>query len=781
VTQIEDWDAWTHLALGREMVQLRGFPVHEPFNFPSTELPYFNTEWLFAVVLYLAYAAAGFAGVILLKAALASLAVVCLWKDSALGRDASLDPTLHVAIRAAVLFPLLLVICHRFVERPDLVLMVCLSFTIYALNAYLYEGKRYVFVLPALHVVWANMHPSTLLGLVPIGAFLVGGLALRLIHRRWGLSPPGMPSATQLKTVAVVLVATVLASGANPYGLHVLIEPLRLTSPWLMQHIVELQPAPFLRSPSPAIITALLAVTWLALLRRLPIMGVLLAVPFAYLGFSAQRFVFLFVIVAAPIVARNLGALAGLLSAARARRVCLGMTSGAVALSLIGITLAVAHVEPLADPTRLPGIGVNDRFLPERALRYLEAAGVSGRVFNTFHWGGYLTWRAFPRLVPIIDGRGYVPSGLWETIHFANANPELLERLHQRYGFDVILVTSPGMPTDMQERPDRAISSAWALVYWDDVAVVYLRRSSRLAHIVARDQYRQVNPGNGVPYLRRALTDANRLPAIEAELHRNVAQTGSSMGYTLLGFAHIERRDFDAAIEAFHHVQGYSSMWHASQGLALAYWQKGDLQRAIHYYKALASLAEDPIFLYNIGLALVQLGNDREAIAYLERARAVDATFTALYPPLTAAYRRLGLHERSEALNQAYVQATMIVRAREHLRRAMQFNREGNPEAALAETKAALELDPRSARARGSLGDIYFRQGLLGEALTQQRAALAIDPHFADAHYRLALIHQRRAEYAAARRHFEEFVRLEPRSYLAWKAREELGRLPPSN
>ena len=49
VTKIEDWDAWTHLALGREMVHLRGFPATEPFTFPSAALPYYNTEWLFAV------------------------------------------------------------------------------------------------------------------------------------------------------------------------------------------------------------------------------------------------------------------------------------------------------------------------------------------------------------------------------------------------------------------------------------------------------------------------------------------------------------------------------------------------------------------------------------------------------------------------------------------------------------------------------------------------------------------------------------------------------------
>lgn len=779
VTKTEDWDAWTHLALGREMVRRHAFPEYEPFLFPSATLPYYNTEWLFDVVVYLAYFAAGFAGVILLKAALAALTAFILWKDSALGRDASLDRTLDVAIRAAVLFPCLLIISYRFVERPDLVLMVFLAFTIYALDAYLYEGRRYLYALPVVQVVWANMHPSALLAVVPFIAFLGGGLFLRLIHRWRGVQPPGTPSATQIRTVAIVFAAVLLASVANPYGTHVLTVPFRLAaSPWLMYHIVELQAPRLVAFPAPAIFTGLLALTSLMLAKRSPLMSVLLATPFAYLGFSAVRFVFLFTIVAGPILARNLSVLAGMLSRAWARRACLGLASGAALIGAVAICLAGAHVEPFGDPTRLPGIGVNDRFLPERALRYLEGAGIQGKVFNTFHWGGYLAWRDFPRLAPIIDGRGYVPSGLLEAAYFANTNPDLLERLHRTYRFDVVLVAYPGMPSDATETPDRAISSDWALVYWDDVAVVFLRRTERLAQIIKRDEYRYVNPGNGVPQIRRLLADNSKLRTVEAELRRNVADTESSIGHTLLGFAHLQIREYDKAIEAFRRAQGYSSVWHASQGLALAHWQKGDLSGAIEYYRALANLSENSIFLYNIGLALVQTGNDREAVRYLERARAQDEEFTPVYPLLIDAYQRLGQSQRGLELSRAHSRALTLVRAREHVRKAIQFNREGKRDAAIAETTEALRLNPRDAKVLSNLGEIYFHQGQLDDALAQQRAALEVDPRFADAHYRLALIHQKRAEYPAARTHFEEYVRLQPRSYFAWRAREALSRLP---
>ncbi len=761
------------------MVHLRGFPPHEPFNFPSPELPYFNSEWLFDVILYLVYLAAGFTGVILLKAALASLAVVILWQDSALGPSLSRDRTLHVAVRAAVLFPLLLIICHRFVERPDLFLMVFLSFTIYALNAYLYEGKRYLYALPAIQLLWVNMHPSALLAFVPFAAVLVGGLILRVIQRRRGDPPPGMPCWNQLRTVAVVGAAALVVSGVNPYGFYILVAPFGLTNAsWFMQHVVELQPAPFLHAPAPLILTVLLALTSLVLADRLPIMALVLVAPFIHLGFSARRFGFLLAIVVAPIVARNLSTMAGMISLARARRACLGVATAAILLSVVGMGLAVAQVEPLADPTRIPGLGVNDRFLPERALRYLDSVGVTGRVFNTFHWGGFLAWRDFPRRAAIIDGRGHAPPSLLETIYFANTNADLLERLHEAYRFEVILVAYPGMPNDAFEAPDAAIPSAWALVYWDDVAAVFLRRSERLSPIITRDEYYHVNPGNGVPYLRRAMADQGRLVAIRAELQRNVAQTGSSIGHTLLGFAHLEATEYDKGIDMFRRAQGYSSVWHAAQGLALAHWRKGDLTRAIDHYQMLASISEEPVFLYNIGLTLIQAGNDREAVGYLERTRAKDQQFLPVYPALTAAYQRLGLPERQREVNTAQATAVRSAQVTEHLRRAAGLRRAGDLDAAIAELERALRVQPGNPSALTSLGEVYQQQGRLDDAINLHRGVLAAFPRFASTHYALGTAYRRRGNHRDARRHLEEYVRLEPAGYRAWQARQALSHLP---
>src|SRR5574341_2041582 len=103
VTRVEDPDAWTHLALGRLMVEARGLPAHEVLVYPSGTLPYHNTEWLFDVVLYVAFRLTDLAGVVLLKAATVALAFWILFKDATLPREPVADRGLRALIAAAVL------------------------------------------------------------------------------------------------------------------------------------------------------------------------------------------------------------------------------------------------------------------------------------------------------------------------------------------------------------------------------------------------------------------------------------------------------------------------------------------------------------------------------------------------------------------------------------------------------------------------------------------------------------------------------------------------------
>lgn len=779
---LQDTDAWTHLALGRGLLQTGGFPATEPFIVAGRGLPYYNPEWLFGLVLYAVWTSAGVAGVVVLKAAIVALAFLVLFRDALLPEDERAR-TLGTAVTALALIPFMLVVRHRFVERPDIVLMLFLALTIHALHLWVHRGHRLIYVLPALQLVWVNVHPSVLAGFVPYVAFLAGGALQRVLEQRWNVTLPGTPSRPQLRAIALVFLGVGLVSLLNPHGVDVFAAPFRLVGiAWYRDEIQELARPRLGVETAPFVIVALLALAFVLTLRRLSIVSLLLVLPFAYLGLSARRFVFLFAVIAAPILTRHLREVVARLP----RRPIARLTPAAAGLAVVAaVTVgaaAVARIPPLADAHQVPGFGVNLAPVPEGALRYLDRAGVDGHVFNTFHWGGYVIWRDFPRRAPIFDGRGHLPPAVLDQIAVARTSPLELERLRARLGFDVAVVDYPGRAPLGDQMPaiDFAwTSEQWALVYWDDLALVYLRRGGRHAALVERDEYRHVRPANGPWDLRRRLREGPGFAAIERELERNVEQTDSAAGWALLGFLYNEVGLHDRAIAALGRVRDVrlsATLVQAWRGLAFAHARAGNHALAIGYAERVLDVVEDPEVLYTLGVARSRSGDTTGAISALERAIERDTRLVDAYPALVAAYLKAGDRERARRLESAFPRARVMQQAEERFRVGVRLYLEGKHHEAIAALQASLDLDAASAAALSNLGYIYYDLGRLEEAGLRHRQALAVDPDFANAHYGLAMVHERRGEREQARARFAQYLRLEPRGYWARRAREALER-----
>ena len=88
--------------------------------------------------------------------------------------------------------------------------------------------------------------------------------------------------------------------------------------------------------------------------------------------------------------------------------------------------------------------------------------------------------------------------------------------------------------------------------------------------------------------------------------------------------------------------------------------------------------------------------------------------------------------------------------------------------------RCAISCAP-SAPALSMLGYVRMVEGRLDEAVRAEESALSADPAHARAHWALAQIARARRDEPQARRHLEAFARLAPRSYDAWRVREELA------
>lgn len=89
----------------------------------------------------------------------------------------------------------------------------------------------------------------------------------------------------------------------------------------------------------------------------------------------------------------------------------------------------------------------------------------------------------------------------------------------------------------------------------------------------------------------------------------------------------------------------------------------------------------------------------------------------------------------------------------------------------------AIRADPSYPLAFYNLGNLYDELGDRPKALLQYLSALKLDPSYADAHYNIALLYQAAGQALKAMHHWKTYLKLDPGSPWAAIARRELARV----
>jgi tetratricopeptide (TPR) repeat protein len=173
-------------------------------------------------------------------------------------------------------------------------------------------------------------------------------------------------------------------------------------------------------------------------------------------------------------------------------------------------------------------VGIDKRFVAERACDFMAAEGVQGHGFNHFHFGGYMLWRFWP-------DRGRLP--------FATIHPEAMRRedrlgyeiartqldgwklLDQRHHFDYALLYRRQLGGDvLLDALD--LDREFALVFLDDNAAVFVRRDGPLSPIAARFAYHVMPAGRtAIAALGRA---CEQDPALRARARVELARQSAT-------------------------------------------------------------------------------------------------------------------------------------------------------------------------------------------------------------------------------------------------------------
>ena len=179
-----DGDVAQHLAVGHLILNGPLIPQQDIFSHAHLGRPFLDWEWLSEAIYAAADTLFGLNGVAILAAALlaGSLYGLCRWMMAR-----GLHPML------AFLLVLLTTVASEihWLARPHLFSLPLMLLTMWLLNEYRLGRlpARRLALIPLLTVLWANLHPGFIFGLVTCGAYLAGALAEWAILR---YAAPGM-------------------------------------------------------------------------------------------------------------------------------------------------------------------------------------------------------------------------------------------------------------------------------------------------------------------------------------------------------------------------------------------------------------------------------------------------------------------------------------------------------------------------------------------------------------------------------------------------------------
>lgn len=455
-----DPDLWWHLKTGQYIVQTRSIPHHDVFSYTATDHEWITHEWLTQVAMIGLYNLGGLPALLLATCVVVTLTFAMVYQQC--------DARPHLAVFVVLLGALTSAVTWG--ARPQMLNMGMAALFLYLVQRYRGGDGRVVWLFPLLTALWANLHSGFLLGLVILAAVVVGeGAANWTGHRT-----PRTLAPVQVRNLGFALVASVLASLANPNGYKLLWYPFEtLGSGAMQQYIQEWASPDFHRVeywPTAALLlggAAALALTR----RKRDLTDLLLFFGLAFAGLLSARNIPLFAVAAVPVVTRyaaqmQVGRWQWDLAALPPRRAPSGPLLAAnwllVLLVLLGGSLRVGDV-------LLQNRNIEARRYPLDALAYVQAHGLADkRMYNSYNWGGYLLWRGYK---VFIDGRAdiYLDDFMNEYVLAYQLRGDWRQPL-DRYGVDYVLIESGASLEALLEA-----SPEWTRVYRDDQAVILVR------------------------------------------------------------------------------------------------------------------------------------------------------------------------------------------------------------------------------------------------------------------------------------------------------------------
>lgn len=499
---LQDFDLGWQLASGRWVVgHHRVFSV-DVFSYTALGQP-----WIYPVLsgafFYASFVVGGYA-LLSWIGAIASAGTIALL----LRRDNSALPALSL-----IAAPL---VANRVQPRAEMFTTVLFAACLVLLWKYFRTARSPLWLLPLLMILWVNLHPGFVSGLLLCGAYVAIEL-LDVLSRQ-----KREAAMKRLSNACPWLALTGLATLVNPWGPSIYVALIRqsraqaLHNRWVVEwegihpSWTSLRQAVDFRDPQSSFWwLGMVAVASICIgLWRKQWGATLLLASALSLTLQHVRLQALFACITVVVGGSVLWDLSRSSVESPSRKNADGfvfshrlrMSVAVVVVLASGVLAGTRSLDLISNRyyMRSPqlasfGAGLSSWF-PSRAMDFLQREKLPANIFNGYSLGGYLTWRLFPAYYDYIDSRA-LPFGselFFRAYDLAAESPDSTawrQEVETR-GINTIIVPLSryqGM-TLFPHLHAFCTNRSWAPVYMDEVSAVFVRRTSETAGLVERLQ-----------------------------------------------------------------------------------------------------------------------------------------------------------------------------------------------------------------------------------------------------------------------------------------------------
>lgn len=464
-----DGDMAHHVAMGDHLLR-NGWIDSDVFSFTMAGERVVAYEWLAQLAYASFHRLGGIAGVAIGAGLViaAAYALIVLFM-----RRRGVDPLLAylIGITAAMLGS------ASWLARPLLFTLVGCALLLFLIEMPARPAwRRRVWWFAPLFAVWANVHPGFVAGLAILAIYAAGDVleARRGVDRAEWLDRARYHAAG----LGIAFAATLV----NPFGIGLLDAVLTmLGNTYLVDRTGEFMSPSFHAVYGKlflVVIAAIVAVLALAR-RRLSFPRLLLLLFMLASALFAQRNIPLFGVLVLPVLALEYDAdwrRLGVRGVNHVRRVFQDGEAVAAPGRWFGVfvvlmlVLAINHGR-VAGFQAVPD-AFDERAFPVEAVSWARQAGITGRMYHEFTWGGFILY-AWPGQKIFIDGLTDVFSGdlIRDYVEIRSVRPEWDRKLNE-YGITLVMIRPASTLAYTLAR------DGWRSLYADETAVILQRPSA---------------------------------------------------------------------------------------------------------------------------------------------------------------------------------------------------------------------------------------------------------------------------------------------------------------